>query len=230
MSLGAMFEATKNLDLGFAWKSHTVIVTNGLASGNASMLFNALGVPANDAATFNYNASVKNILPQSVNGSVAWHVNSRWTLAFQTDWVDWSNAFVNLPVTLTNGNNAVINSVVGSASLSDGVPLHWKDQYSFHGGVERLLTENTSLRFGYAHGDDPVPSGTLTPLTAAIMTNQISTGFTYRHGGSRLDLAYTYDPTAQSQVQQSNLLAGEYNNSRVRVGLQTVTLGYAFQF
>jgi len=230
MSLGTMFEATKNLDLGFAWKSHTVIVTNGLASGNANVLFNALGVPATDAATFNYNASVKNILPQSVNGSVSWHVNPRWTLAFQTDWVDWSSAFVNLPVTLTNGNNVVINSVVGSSTLRDGVPLNWKDQYSFHGGVERLLTESTSLRFGFAHGNDPVPSGTLTPLTGAIMTNQLSTGFAYHRGRSRLDFAYTYDPTAQSQVQQSNLLAGEYNNSTVRLGLQAVTLGYAFQF
>jgi long-subunit fatty acid transport protein len=39
MSAGAMFEPTKNLDFGVAWKSHTVIVTNGLASGNAYALF-----------------------------------------------------------------------------------------------------------------------------------------------------------------------------------------------
>ncbi len=36
MSVGAMVEPTKNLDFGVAWKSHTVIVTNGLASGNAT--------------------------------------------------------------------------------------------------------------------------------------------------------------------------------------------------
>jgi long-subunit fatty acid transport protein len=230
MSVGAMFEPTKNLDLGVAWKSHTVIVTNGLAGGNASSLFYALGAAPSNPSTFNYNASVKNILPQSVNGSVAWHVNPRWTLAFQTDWVNWSSAFVNLPVTLTHGNNAVINSVVGSTTLIDGVPLHWADQLSFHGGVERLLTESTSLRVGYAHGNNPVPSGTLTPLTGAIMTNQLSTGFAYHRGRSRLDFDYTYDPTSQAQTQQSNLLAGEYNNSTVRVGLQSVSLGYTLQF
>jgi long-subunit fatty acid transport protein len=228
MSVGAMFEPTKNLDFGVAWKSHTVIVTNGLASGNASALFTALG--ANTASNFSYNASVKNILPQSVNANIAWHMNPRWVLVFQTDWVNWSNAFVNLPVTLTNGSNSTINAVAGSSTLVDGVPLNWKDQYSFHGGVERLLTESTSLRFGYAHGNDPVPSGTLTPMTAAIMTNQLSTGFAYRHGRSRVDFAYTYDPTSQQQVQQSNLLAGEYNNSTDRVGLQSLTLGYSFQF
>ena len=228
MSVGAMFEPTKNLDLGVAWKSHTVIVTNGLASGDASALFAALGASA--PSTFSYNASVKNILPQSVNGNVAWHMNPRWTFAFQTDWVNWSNAFVNLPVTLTNGSNATINSVAGSPTLVDGVPLNWKDQYSFHGGVERMLTESASVRVGYAYGNNPVPAGTLTPLTAAIMTNQISTGFNYHMGRSRFDVAYTFDPTSQEQVGQSTLLSGEYNNSTVRVGLQSLSLGYSFQF
>jgi long-subunit fatty acid transport protein len=228
MSVGVMVEPTKNLDLGVAWKSHTVIVTNGMASGDASALFSALEVSA--PSTFNYNASVKNILPQSVNADVAWHVNPRWTLAFQADWVNWSNAFVNLPVTLTNGTNPVINSVAGSSTLVDGVPLNWKDQYSFHGGVERMLTESTSLRFGYAHGNSPVPDGTLTPMTAAIMTNQLSTGFAYHAGRSRFEIAYTYDPTSEQQVGQSNLLAGEYDNSTVKVGLQSLSLGYTFQF
>jgi long-subunit fatty acid transport protein len=138
MSVGVMVEPTKKLDFGVAWKSHTVIVTNGLASGNAYAWFGAPS-PAN-AYGFSYNASVKNILPQSVNGSVAWHINPRWLVAFQTDWVNWSNAFVILPVTLTNGTNSTINGAVGSTTLVDGVPLNWKDQYSFHGGVERMLT------------------------------------------------------------------------------------------
>jgi long-subunit fatty acid transport protein len=228
MSVGAMFEPTKNLDFGVAWKSHTVIVTNGMASGNAYALF---GAPPGTAATaFGYNASVTNTLPQSVNANIAWHLNTRWVLAFQTDWVNWSSAFVNLPVTLTNGSNSTINGALNSTTLVDGVPLNWKDQYSFHGGVERELWESASLRVGYAYGNSPVPDGTLTPMTAAIMTNQLSTGFAYHMGRSRFDFAYTFDPIAQQQVQQSNLLAGEYNNSTVRVGLQSLSLGYSFQF
>jgi long-subunit fatty acid transport protein len=231
MSVGAMFEPVKNLDLGVAWKSHTVIVTNGLASGNASALFTALLGPTAPPATFAYNASVKNILPQSVNADLAWHLNPRWLLAFQTDWVNWSNAFTTLPVTLTNGNNPTITAVANnSTTLVDGVPLNWKDQYSFHAGIERMLTESTSLRFGYAYGNSPVPDGTLTPLTAAIMTNQLAAGFAYHRGHSRFDFAYTFDPIAQQQVAQSSLLAGEYNNSTDRVGLQSLTLGYSFQF
>jgi hypothetical protein len=67
-------------------------------------------------------------------------------------------------------------------------------------------------------------------MTAAIMTNQLSTGFAYHAGRSRFDVAYSYDPTSQQQVAQSNLLAGEFNNSAVRIGLQALSLGYSFQF
>ncbi len=119
-SVGVLYEPTKNWDLGAAWKSHTVIVTNGLAGGDASALFGALEVSA--PSTFTYNAQVTNVLPQSVEGSVAWHVNPRWLVAFQTDWVNWGGAFVNLPVKLTNGSNATINSVAGSTTLYDGIP------------------------------------------------------------------------------------------------------------
>jgi long-subunit fatty acid transport protein len=112
----------------------------------------------------------------------------------------------------------------------DRIPVEWKDLYSFHIGAERLVTESSSIRFGYSHANDPVPSSTLTPLTAAIMSNQISAGFVYRFGRSRLEAAYAFDPTAQAHVQQSSLLAGEYNNSTVRVGTQSVTLDYSFRF
>ena len=230
MSVGAMFQPTNKLDVGVAWKSHTVIVTNGLASGNAYAVFGA--PPGSAASAFSYDASVKNILPQSMNANVVWHVNPRWILAFQTDWVNWSNAFTTLPVTLTNGTNPTLNSsaFLNSTTLIDGVPLNWKDQYSFHGGLEHELWESASLRFGYAYGNSPVPNGTLTPMTAAIMTNQLSTGFAYRMGRSHFDIAYAFDPTSQQQVQQSGLLAGEYNSSTVRVGLQSLSLGYSFQF
>src|ERR1700676_1555591 len=123
-SVGVLIEPNKKWDLGVAWKSRTVIISNGSASGDASALFAALGVSA--SSTFNYDAQVKNILPQSVAANVAWHVNPRWVLAVQTDWVNWGGAFVNLPVSLTDGTNATINSLLVSTTLIDGVPLHWK--------------------------------------------------------------------------------------------------------
>jgi long-chain fatty acid transport protein len=228
-SVGALIHPTRNVELGLAWKSSTTIISHGTASGDAYAQFAALGL-AGVPSTFNYDAQVRNVLPQSLLANVAWRLNPRWLLAFQTDWVHWHSAFVTLPVTLTSGTNAAINGLLNSTTLQDGVPLNWRDQYSFHVGAERLLTERTSLRFGYAHANNPVPGSTLTPLTAAIMSNQISTGLIYHPGRSNFELAYSYDPTAQAQVQQSALLSGEYNNSTVRVGTQAITLNYSLRF
>ena len=47
------------------------------------------------------------------------------------------------------------------------------------------------------------------------MSNDIS-GHGYRFGRSRIDVAYSFDPTAQADVQHSRLAAGEYDDSKVR--------------
>jgi long-subunit fatty acid transport protein len=227
-SVGLLAKPTRKMEVGVAWKSRTVINSTGTASGDAYAQFAALGVAA--PSNFTYAAKVQNVLPQSVLANVAWQVNPRWLLAFQADWVNWKEAFVTLPVTLTKGTNATINSLVGGNSMQDGIPLQWKDQYGFHVGAERKLTEGTVMRFGYGHENNPVPSSTLTPLTAAVLTNAISTGFAYHHGRSRYEAFYTFRPESSAHVTQSSLLAGEYNNSSVSVGTQTVGLSYAFQF
>jgi long-chain fatty acid transport protein len=227
-SVGILAKPTRKVELGLAWKSRTVINTNGQASGDVSAQFAALGV--NAPSTFTYSAQVQNVLPQTALASVAWQANSHWLVAFQSNWINWENAFVTLPVSLTQGTNATINSLVGGNSLADGIPVHWKDQYAFHIGAERKVTENTTMRFGYAHANNPVPASTLTPLTAAIMSNQISGGLTYDLGRSKFDVAYSFHPTATASVQQSLLLSGEYNNSTVHVGTQSLMVGYSFKF
>jgi len=227
-SFGFMAKPSDRWQFGGAWKSRTVIDSTGDATGDANAQFAALGI--NAPSTFAYGARVRNVLPQSVLDNAAFQANRRWLFAFQGNWINWHDSFVNLPVSLTGGTNLTINSVVGSAALNDGVPLNWKDQYAFHGGVERTLTENTVLRFGFAHANSPVPDSTLTPMTAAIMTNQITGGFGYNHGRSRWELAYSFHPTASQSVGQSGLLAGEYNNSTVHVGTQSAMLSYSFKF
>lgn len=227
-SVGALAKPTKKLEVGVAWKSRTVINSTGQASGDAYAQFAALRV--NAASNFTYSAKVQNVLPQSLLANVAWQANPRWLFAFQADWVNWKDAFITLPVTLTNGTNATINSLVGGNSMQDGIPLQWKDQYGFHAGVEHKLTEGTVIRLGYGHENNPVPGSTLTPLTAAVLTNAISTGFAYHHGRSRYEAFYTFRPESSAHVTQSSLLAGEYNNSSVSVGTQTVGLSYSFQF
>ena len=227
-SVGVLATPSKRFQFGASWKSRTIVHSTGTATGDVGAQFAALGVSA--PSTFSYDAGVKCIFPQAVIGDLSWSVDPRWTVAFQMDWTNWSNSFVQLPVTLTNGTNTTINGLVGSSTLLDTVPLQWKDQYGFHVGAERKMTESTALRFGYAHANDPVPASTLTPLTAAIMTNQISTGFAYQPGRSKWEISYAFRPTQSDSVGTSGLLLGEYNNSTVKVGTQSLILSYSLKF
>jgi long-subunit fatty acid transport protein len=227
-SAGVLARPVDRVQFSFAWKSQTAVDSTGDATGNLSNQFAALGL--NARPDFHYHALVHNVLPSSVLAGASWRVNARWVLALQGNAVNWHSAFASLPVSLSGGNNADINGLLHSSSIFDRVPLQWKNQYSVHAGVERLLTEHVSLRGGFAHANNPVPGSTLSPLTAAIMRDRISTGVGYRAGRWRFDAAYSIAPTAEERSGQSALLSGEYRNSRVRIGIQSVTLNTAFVF
>jgi len=78
--------------------------------------------------------------------------------------------------------------------------------------------------------NNPVPSSTLLPLTAAIMQNAIATGAGWSHGRWRYDAAYQAQLPATQSVGKSAILAGEYDNSRVRVSTQSLTLTARVKF
>jgi len=132
-------------------------------------------------------------------------------------------AFQQLPITLSGGTNTNINSVAGSTTLQDAVPLRWKNQGGPHIGVESPLGEQWTLRAGYADMSDPVPSSTLLPLTTAIMRNTLTTGAGWSRGHWRWDAAYQIQIRSSESVGKSTIRAGEYDNSRVGITLQSVT-------
>jgi long-subunit fatty acid transport protein len=218
----------RNLHVNAAWKSRTVIDSTGKASGNLSQQFAALGLTA--APGFSYSATVHNVLPDSLLAGFDWRATGRWRFLIEANRIGWRSAFRSLPVSLSGGTNATVNSLLASTSLNDGVALLWKDQYVVRAGVERPLSESILLRAGFAHANNPVPASTLSPLTAAIMTDRLSTGLGYRSGRWRFDLAYSFNPLAHEAVRHSALLSGEYSNSAVSIGTQSLTLDTSLRF
>jgi long-chain fatty acid transport protein len=185
-------------------------------------LFNALGVTA--SPIYAYHAQVLNKLPQGFDAGIGWQLRPRLRLDLEGDFTAWGQAFQQLPVTLTGGTNAVINSVVGSSTVYDNVPLHWSNQGTYRVGFESPVSDSLTVRAGYSYANDPVPSSTLLPLTAAIMQNAIGTGLGWSHGHWRIDAAYQAQLPSTKTVGQSSILGGEYNNSRLEVSTQSLTL------
>ena len=227
-SFGALITPSSKLMIGLSYKTSTSIHTHGDASGNAGAQFATLGL--NARPDFHYDAEVDTKFPQAFSGGISWQLVPRMRLNFQGDWINWSHAFDSLPVKLTNGNNADINGLVGGNSMQDVIPLQWRNQGVFSVGVESPVGEHLAFRGGYSYATDPVPSATLTPMTAAILQNTIGTGVGYSRGHYSLALAYQVQlPTTQS-VGQSSLKSGEYNNSRVEVAVHSVTLTNVVRF
>jgi long-subunit fatty acid transport protein len=227
-SAGAQWQPTSHLRAGLAWKSGTTIHTQGDATGSASALFAALGLTVDP--TFHYHAQVMNHLPQTFDAGFMWRATHGMDFSFQGDFAAWGQAFQQLPITLTGGTNTTINSVVGSADFNDAVPLHWRNQGTFHAGLEQHVGESVMLRGGYSYATNPVPSSTLTPLTAAIMQQAIGAGGGWGRGRWHYDAAYQAQLPSTRSVGISGLEAGEYGNSRVRVWTQSVTLSAQVRF
>jgi len=142
----------------------------------------------------------------------------------------WRDSFSSLPITLTNGSNAAINGLVGSNRIVEEVPLAWTNQLVRRAGVEFAWRPAVILRGGYAYGPSPVPTNTLTPMTAAIVEHTVGFGVGLLQGKTRLDVGYQWSPVAERRVQDTVLQGSEYDNTSVAVGVQglVVSLGRRF--
>ena len=227
-SAGAQWQPNGHLRTGLGWKSGASVRSDGNANGTASALFAALGLTVDP--TFHYHAEVTNHLPQAFDAGLSWQTRRNLTLSFQSDFTAWGQAFRRLPIALTGGTNSTINSVVGANNFNDFVPLHWKNQGAFHAGFELPVRESVTLRGGYSYASNPVPSSTLTPLTAAIMQNSLAAGIGFSHRRWNYDAAYQVQLPSTETVGISGLLAGEYNHSSVEVWTQSVTLSARVKF
>jgi long-chain fatty acid transport protein len=176
-----------------------------------------------------YDATVTNTFPQEVMAGTSWKFLPQWRLALQVDWIDWADAFHNLPLTFCNGSNATVNSVLGS-SFEESIPLNWQSEFVYRAGLEYDVTPSLALRAGYCYGSSPVPDSTLTPLTAAIMENTVTAGTGYHWKQFQVDFAYQYDIPATQNIGTSGLLSGEYSNSSIKVSAQTFALTASMRF
>ncbi|HXD01361.1 MAG TPA: outer membrane protein transport protein [Verrucomicrobiae bacterium] len=222
---GVLFRPIDALQFGLTYTTSSTIYSTGEADGNAGTQFGAPG-----AVPFHYDAEVDNTFPQMVSGGGSWKFCQDWRLALQVDWIDWAGAFNTLPVKLSNGSNPAVNGIVGSSSLNDNVPLNWRDEFVFRGGLEYAITTNIMLRGGYSYGQSPVPSETLTPLTAAITQSAVSAGIGCHWSRYQLDLAYEYDLPTERSIGTSSLFSGEYSNSTIKVGIQWIALTAGIRF
>jgi long-chain fatty acid transport protein len=222
-TIGMIFKATEDLRFGVFYQSESIINSTGDASGNPYAQFGGAQLP------FSYNAEVKNKFPQNGSAGVSWQFHPKWRATVQADWVDWSEAFDTLHISMSNGSNPGVNNALGS-NFKDNFPLNWSSEFVYRAGLEYHLTDNFALRIGYCYGQSPVPDSTLTPMTAAIVQHTVTAGFGYHWKHFKVDVAYQYYIPATQNVGTSELRSGEYSNSSTTVSAHVLALTTGFTF
>jgi long-subunit fatty acid transport protein len=221
-SFGITAQPSAKLALTAAYSSPFSINSHGHASGNMGEQFQALNIPFQP--DFAYDARVGVKMPQSVIAGGRFQATRTTGISLEGDWADFSHAFNRLPVHLANGTNSDINGFLGSTSIADEVPLSWSDQFTGRVALDHAIGEHYQIAAGFVRRSSLVPNGTLTPLTAAIMKNALSTGIQYDHNHLHFAAAYSINLNQTASVGTSGLLAGEYSQARTTVGTQAVTL------
>jgi long-chain fatty acid transport protein len=217
-NVGLVYRPHQTVSIGLTYRTPTELNTDGNASGNVGAQFQTLGPPFDTLRRdFRYDARVKTALPQSASAGVSWQFHPRARAIVQVDWINWSDSFDQLDITLTRGNNADLNAFLQSDRIKDTVPLNWRDRFVYRAGLEFSAAESWLLRAGYAYGGNPVPDSTLTPMSAAILEHTVTAGLEWRRAHCSIAAAYQYDFPSESAVGASALRSGEFSNSRTRL-------------
>ncbi|HEY1120387.1 MAG TPA: outer membrane protein transport protein, partial [Haloferula sp.] len=176
-----------------------------------------------------YEAVTRNALPFVAGLGVSWQTTDRLRLGISADWIQWSGAFDELEVGLSQGTNPVINGAIGSA-VADRVPVGWNDRWVFALGAEFDLSDSWVLRGGWRYGESPQPEALVTPLNGALPEHTLALGLGWRSGPWSLDASYEVQFGDTRKVATSGYLASEYSNTSLDLLVQAVTFGITRTF
>ncbi|MGA1790297.1 MAG: OmpP1/FadL family transporter [bacterium] len=212
-NMGAKLDISSKTSLGVTYRSKDSFDMHGDLD---------LNIPGLGAA--HYAVDFDFCWPQSAGIGILHHLTQNHRLSFDVVWIDWSSAFDDLTLKLSNGNN-----VAFPLEAKDTLPLAWKDSYSFRLGYEQLLTPVDTLRLGYIYIKNPVPDDTLTPMIPGILTNMITIGYGREWKNWIFNLAYLYAFSNTQSVGTSRIIGGDFDSSSVKESLHCFSFGIAYR-
>ncbi len=153
----------------------------------------------------------------------------RLLIALDYKFIQWSEAFDELKVTLENGTNEDINEINGGDRIDRDVALDWDDQHVIAIGGAFLAADWLVIRAGYNYGNNPVPSETLSPSNTGITEHHLALGAGFYVGPVDLDFAYVYAFPNQEEI-SGNESNPEYNGVEVNAEQHWLYFGVGIAF
>lgn len=190
-------------------------ITQQQAIDSAMNAFTMMGVNLSLGAEATYSLENKLSLPQSIAFGLSYSPGKKFRVGFDFEWLNWKTAFENMELSMSGGQNANINRMLGNeGSFALTFPLEWKDSYVIHFGGEYDFSKLFTLRAGYTYGSNPVPAETVFPVFPAIVENHIMAGGTF-NVSKKVAVNFAYEMALNKELTASNpsAVASEYNSS-----------------
>jgi long-chain fatty acid transport protein len=221
-SVGMQYQLSERTTLGAAYTEESRFNLDGKLDASVA----GLG-PAPVYSRFDSQVNI--VWPRSVGVGLTHILSERQRLSMDVSWFDWSDAFDNIGLRLTNASNPLFTALLGP-TIRDEFPLHWRDTVSARFGYEFLLTPCDVLRAGYMYDSPAVPSATLSPYIPGILQHTFTLGYGREWDNWRFNLAYQYAFSPKERVSQSGIVGGDFNNSELRAQVHWLFLSVSYRF
>lgn len=206
------------------------------AQGAVMQMFGDMGINMQEGVATDYtDVEVDFDVPAKIAFGFGLKPAQKLTLGLDIEYIQWEDAFDNMPMAFKKGTNANINTMI-NGDAADGTfdydfPLAWENIWNFKMGADFKLNEKTNLRAGYIHGSNPVPANTVFSIFPAIVEDHLTMGIGHKFGNIALDLAYIHAfNNSQEAVSTGHLIGNEYNGSvdELSENLFMTTVGFSF--
>lgn len=220
-SLGLQYDLGPNTVLGIAYTSETRFRLKGDAE---------IFVPGPFPLAGEFDARMDKVWPQSVGIGIMHVHNCRHRVSADVIWYDWSGAFDQFDLKLTDATNPAFAFVAGP-TIRDTVPLDWDDSISVRLGYEFLQNCCNTWRVGYVYHPSPVPDATLIPYIDGVLEHAVSVGWSRRFWQNwSFNSGYQFSFSPERHVGNSALVGGDFSNSEFKAQAHWLMFSVIRQF
>lgn len=212
-SAGAYLQVTESTSVGVSYLADVKVQADGQVGLNTP-LGNTL-----------YEAETEVKWPRTIGAGVRQQVSDRTVLAVDLVWTNWSDAFDHLDIYLSEPSNGVF-----PANAVERFPLNWRDTLSTRIGLEHNWRPGHTVRTGYVHHKSPIPTGTITPWIPGALEHAFSLGYGVEWRCWDINLAYMYSFGPTVNVDNSDFIGGDFDDSVQRNRSHCVALGFTRTF
>ncbi len=163
--IGAVFKVNDMVALGLTYHSQTNL--SDLSAGG--ILTGAMGISDKSVPV---SIKVKNFQwPSQYGAGISLTPSDRLQLAADVQRINWSDVMESMQMRVSDTSGGYIDMIL---------PQQWSDQTVFNVGGAYKLTDKFTMRAGYNHASNPIPSSWLNYLFPAIVESHVTLGAGYQ--------------------------------------------------